>query len=153
MVLAGAVAVAILAGAALPIQSVAAQDEVHFDPDSPAGKEYALPLDQARDEASGGAADRAPGERAPLFGAGISGGDRGSAVTERGAGEAGRQRGAGGADTQGSGASAPSGREVRLSTAGDGYPLMAGVGMAAAIVLLGGVFALTFRGLRRLSLR
>lgn len=63
--------------------SVSAQEPgVNFDPDSPAGKEYALPIDAARDDASGGDRDRSgssprasprtPGSPAPLFGAGIS---------------------------------------------------------------------------------
>jgi hypothetical protein len=43
--------------------------EVHFDSQSPAGKEYALPLPQARSEALGAGA---PAD-APLFGVGISG--------------------------------------------------------------------------------
>lgn len=153
MVLAGAVAVAIIAAAALPIQPAAAQDEVHFDPDSPAGKEYALPLDQARDEASGGAVNRASGERAPLFGVGISGGDLGSERSPGPQGEAGGRRAGGGVDTQESRALPPGGREVRLSAAGDGYPLMRGVGMAAAIVLAGAALALAFRGLQRVSVR
>jgi hypothetical protein len=43
--------------------------EVHFDSQSPAGKEYALPLPQARSEALG---TGAPAD-APLFGVGIGG--------------------------------------------------------------------------------
>jgi hypothetical protein len=153
MVLAAVVAIAILAGVALPTQAATAQDGVHFDPDSPAGKEYALPLDQARDEASGGAADRAPGERAPLFGAGVSGGGSGSeGVIGRDGKMSGRGR-EGGVDTPGSRASNRSGHEVRLAAAGNGYPLMRGLGMVAGIVLLGGVLALGFRGLQRASLR
>jgi hypothetical protein len=52
--------------------------EVHFDPDSPASKEYALPLPQARSEALGdsGVTSGSPSS-APLFGVGISGGGRG----------------------------------------------------------------------------
>jgi hypothetical protein len=55
---------------------------VHVDPNSPAGKEYALPLDSARREAAGGqkgaGTGTSPGQGAPaarggtpLFGAGI----------------------------------------------------------------------------------
>lgn len=49
--------------------------EVHFDPQSPAEKEYALPLQQARNEAlgTGGAEGRVRPEAAPLFGVGIGG--------------------------------------------------------------------------------
>jgi hypothetical protein len=54
--------------------AASAQDsEVHVDPDSPAGKEYALPLDSARQDASGGSGGTgAAGQSAPLFGAGVS---------------------------------------------------------------------------------
>src|SRR6476619_4464476 len=52
--------------------AAAAQDDgVHVDPNSPAGKEYALPLDSARRDANGGG-DSAAGSGAPLFGVGIS---------------------------------------------------------------------------------
>ena len=64
---------------------------VHVDPDSPAGKEYALPLDQARRDAGGGLADgKSRGaHRAPLFGAGISseGGSSGGGGASTGGGE------------------------------------------------------------------
>lgn len=62
----------------------AAQDEgVFVDPETPAGKEYALPLEQARREAAPGANGRQDGDAAseqPLFGVGIdpSRGGRGS---------------------------------------------------------------------------
>jgi len=56
-----------------------AQDGVFVDPDSPSGKEYAIPLEEARRDAGAqGRPDRVrPGERsAELFGAGV--GDGGS---------------------------------------------------------------------------
>ena len=43
---------------------------MHYDPDSPAGKEYALPLDQAR--AHGASKSRASQKDSGLFGEGIS---------------------------------------------------------------------------------
>ena len=57
-----------------PAPVAAAQEEgVFFDPDTPAGKEYAIPLDQARRDAGGaeraGRGNEAGGE--PLFGVGI----------------------------------------------------------------------------------
>ncbi len=55
----------------------AAASEVHFDPESPAGKEYGLPLDQARNEAAGGESAESAAE-APLFGAGVSSGGSGT---------------------------------------------------------------------------
>jgi hypothetical protein len=55
----------------------AQQGGVFVDPDSPAGKEYAIPIEQARRQASGspGGSAAEPGGRAaqaPLFGAGIT---------------------------------------------------------------------------------
>ena len=63
--------------------SFAQSDGVHIDPESPAGKEYALPLESARENASpnlaGGGSSNPNGDSrgaganpAPLFGAGIS---------------------------------------------------------------------------------
>src|SRR5665811_253655 len=74
MLLAGLVVLATLGALAASGQRAVAKGGVHFDPDSPAGKEYALPLDEARDEAVGeGQPDGASGASAPLFGVGISG--------------------------------------------------------------------------------
>jgi hypothetical protein len=78
ILLTAAVGVALL----LP-QPQAMAGEVHFDPDSPAGKEYALPLDRARDEAAGTAQSDGPaGESSPLFGEGVSGSGGGGAAGE-----------------------------------------------------------------------
>lgn len=65
--------------------SAVAQDlSPQVDPDSPAGIEYQLPLERAREQASG---DRrgSPGapEQAPLFGVGIEPADRASASGDR----------------------------------------------------------------------
>src|SRR3954452_7944237 len=46
---------------------------LHVDPDSPGGKEYAIPLDQARDDATGGGG----GSGSHLFGVGVGGSDGG----------------------------------------------------------------------------
>jgi hypothetical protein len=76
----------ICAGALLlvPVAPAAAQESgVHVDPDSPAGKEYAIPIEQARRQAAGASTSkdggRASGDAA-LFGAGIAprSGGRGS---------------------------------------------------------------------------
>lgn len=76
---------AVLLGVTALVAPVAAQDGVVIDPDSPAGKEYALPIEQARRDASAGkptgagaagvtsqagSATRTGGT--PLFGTGIS---------------------------------------------------------------------------------
>lgn len=66
--------------------SAVAQDlSPQVDPDSPAGIEYQLPLERAREQASG---DRrgSPGaqEQAPLFGVGVEPAGRASASGDRG---------------------------------------------------------------------
>lgn len=72
---AAAVAVlALLAGAA---PAAGQEPGVHYDPDSPAGKQYAIPLEQARDIGGAGTTS-SPSAGAPssgdddLFGAGIA---------------------------------------------------------------------------------
>jgi hypothetical protein len=69
-----------------------AQAATQVDPDSPAGVEYQLPLDRARQES---ATSKAKGEsgspgRAPLFGAGVEPVGKGPAKSETGRGSAGR---------------------------------------------------------------
>src|SRR5690349_19568187 len=75
----------------------AAEKGVHFDPESPAGKEYALPLDQARNEGAGktGVGKDGSIEPAPLFGEGVggSGGSGGEAAPHGGRGSEGRPGG------------------------------------------------------------
>jgi hypothetical protein len=74
--------------------------EVHFDPESPAGKEYALPLQQARNEAlgtgggeaGGGQGGGGSGAAAPLFGVGVGGGKSGSDAGGRSKGGGTEQR-------------------------------------------------------------
>lgn len=65
---------AVAAGAALaPAPAVASGPGagVHVDPNSPAGKQYEIPIPSARQEASGGA-HHGSGGSAPLFGVGVS---------------------------------------------------------------------------------
>jgi hypothetical protein len=159
MVPVGLVGLATLFAAATPASSVAA-DGVHFDPDSPAGKEYALPLDQARNEAAGDkspegtGSDEESGESAPLFGEGVSGGtaDDADSEGEEGSGGEGQRarpddRGAGGPRGQGE---RTGGELGDLADADDGYPLIAGVGLAALILLAGLGLGLGLRSLQRL---
>jgi len=49
-----------------------AQQGVHVDPSSPAGKEYAIPLDQARRQAGGAHSAGGASGRPTLFGAGVT---------------------------------------------------------------------------------
>lgn len=134
--------------------TAAAQDDVFVDPDSPTGKEYAIPLEEARRNAgASGPPDRIrPGERsAELFGAGVGDGQE---PPEVGEGAAGRAR-EGGRERQGaaSGRQAPAKRRressggvpapaARSATAdgGDGDLLLVGaigIGALALGALLG----------------
>src|SRR5215213_8681592 len=75
---------------------------LHVDPDSPGGKEYAIPLDQARDDATGGGSQYGGGgSGSHLFGVGVGGSDGGSGA---GSGSDGGS-GSGDPDTGGSGGS------------------------------------------------
>lgn len=60
---------------ATPAVAAAQDDEVFVDPGSPSGKEYALPIDRAREE--GSSTRRQPQkprpQKAPLFGEGVEG--------------------------------------------------------------------------------
>jgi len=153
MLLAAAVALALLA----PSQPRAAEKGVFFDPDTPAGKEYALPLDQAREEAAGiGKSDGPSGKKAPLFGEGVSG--RGSGPGAGG--------GSGGSGPNGNGTSAAAGNgaggqgqvsqrrgatvaaTAAISSADD-YALSSAILWVAAIVALGGIAALALRAAQR----
>jgi hypothetical protein len=150
MVLAGLVVLLTLAGLASSGLATAA-DGVHFDPNSPAGKEYALPLDQARDEATGGGgSDEGSAAGAPLFGVGVSPPGAPSARVPGPGGERGGDPASAGARRAAQRGSAPSAAAVvRIAEAGDGYPLTSGAAMVAAIVLLGGALGLALRGLQR----
>ena len=124
--------------------AAAASGGVHFDPNSPAGQEYALPLERAREEAAGtqGQSDskggrrrsvrrrrlrrRATGQRARGRRASAGGG------AEEGSSEAGAAQGEVGRTSPNGG---PTSASVHLSQAGGGFPLMAGVAMVAAILL------------------
>jgi hypothetical protein len=138
-----------------------AEKGVHFDPDSPAGKEYALPLDQARDEATGGGnpegtgREEESGESAPLFGEGLSRGPgeaaavRGSGGTEGGdeppPGGPGGDRGPGEIDTGGG-----VGAAATLGYDDDGYSLLSGALLVIVIALLGVGLGFGLRGLQRI---
>jgi hypothetical protein len=157
-----ALAALVLLAAAPP--AAAQEDGVFVDPDSPAGKEYAVPIDQARDEAAGGG-NRPAGEE-PLFGEGIepAGGGPGNGEGGNGAGEKGQEaskrgeskRGEQGTDQQGDAGDgdpfqsssdlgqSPAAIEAAAANGSDGL-LTAGIAAVVLVVgLLGGF------GLRRL---
>lgn len=151
MVLAATAAFATLA----PVATAA---EVHFDPDSPAGKEYALPLDQARDEAAGGkAADRPPGVPAPLFGEGVEARDGapGSADESGGSGDGGEPGGGtpGNANSPGGGGRNAAAVGLADVETNNDYPLSSGLLLIAAVLLVGAGIGLALRLAGRTSSR
>jgi hypothetical protein len=123
--------------------AAAQQEGVFIDPGSPAGQEYALPLAQARDQATGRPSDRAPrtARDVPLFGEGVRPAFR--RVPDGGAPPSGRgatrpaepqrtappQRG-GAVTTRLAAATSPGG-------SGTGWTLVVGLGVVAAGALLG----------------
>jgi hypothetical protein len=113
-----------LAAVAAP-PATAQQDGVFVDPKSPAGKEYAVPLDQARGEASGGEGSASAKEA--LFGAGIEPADGGPAASRNGdrAGQPGT------ASRKGEGDSREGGGQARER---DGTPNPAGLGQSSAAI-------------------
>jgi hypothetical protein len=145
-----------LGSATLPAS--AAAGGVHFDPESPAGKEYALPLDEARNEATGtgnespeesakSGSEAESGESAPLFGEGVSGG--GASTGGEGQSGAHEKNGAkpSGSGAQGSGNGSGAGGPVPEGNGG--YPVLAGIGLTALIVLIGLGAGLGLRSRRR----
>lgn len=150
ILLAATVATALLL---LPQQHALA-GEVHFDADSPAGKEYALPLDQAREEAAGaGKTDGPAGEKAPLFGEGVSNAGGGPGAGGGSAGGAGGETPTGGGDNQSQGGQAAvrSSAAVAAALAGDdnGYAMSSALLWILAIAALAGIAALLLRALQR----
>jgi hypothetical protein len=149
---------------------------VHVDPNSPGGKEYAIPLDQARNEATGGGGSQSSGggSGSHLFGVGVGGSDSGGSGSAGTAssGDAGASKSGGsGSGGSGSGSSASrgsghsrsagvgaGGSHNRLSTlnvaaanpeSGVQAPLLV-LGGSAGIVLAGVLLGLMFRR-RRIS--
>lgn len=152
-----------------------AQEPVQLDPDSPAGVEYQLPLDQARRDAApdagggGGGGGSGPDGGsgvipAPLFGAGITpegpqdgdGGGRGAEATAgdatRGGGEDSKGRGDRGAAGSGRGDAAGPGAgqsTPSFSTAaaedGGASTGLTLGGIALAVVVVGGALGLVLR--------
>jgi hypothetical protein len=133
----------------------AADDGVHVDPDSPAGKEYALPLETARSDAGGGDGSDSGGTgKAPIFGAGIS--TRGGASGQGGRGgsqdsQPGDTSG-GSANQQGASGTGMSPSQTGSVAASSGGGLPAGVLtllVALGVLAVGGIIGLSVRILRR----
>ena len=145
----------------------AAQDDgVFLDPDSPAGKEYAVPLEEARRQAIGGGGDGGadPSSGQPLFGEGIaraegssSGNDGGGSPdgggSRGGTGAAGApgsaERGGGEDAASGGRATLPSSRHSAAieAASADGSDGLLTAGIAGSVLAAG---LLVGFGLRRL---
>lgn len=152
----------LLLGLTLTPSAGAQERGVFVDPESPAGKEYAIPLEQARREAAGGAGGREGGAGGsgsgaqPLFGVGIgrakgasaSGGD-GTAASGGADGSKRGGDGQAGGKAPGAGDLAPSARSSAAieAAASEGSDTLLTAGIAAAVL---GAGLLAGFGLRRL---
>lgn len=147
--------------AAAPGSTAQAQDEIFVDPESPAGKEYAIPLDRARREASGVGSSSPRGDSTrpgSLFGAGISrrggAGDRagqrssaspngGRTVPQDGRESPGESAGGAGGDLDARRRGpAPA---VSSASAPGGNALLTGGGIALGVLVAGGVIGVLLR--------
>jgi hypothetical protein len=142
-----------LPGAVSP--AFGADDGIHYDPDTPSGQEYALPLEQARGDA-GGSPDSGAGS-APPFGAGIEpGAPSGAQGPEAQGGGAGNDTGGTG-DSSGrpSGQTRDSAPSAERSSAGSRPEIATDAVQksAATTGLLIGALALAFAGAASLLAR
>ena len=150
------VAGAVATGAWVPA-AAAAEPGVHIDPSSPAGKEYALPVDQARRDAGGSATQGGSGShggQGDLFGAGIGpsgGGGGGTGAGHTGGHATGGSHGSAKAATRhASGGSPGSGPTAgnRVSSPNSGSSDGALIGIVGGVLLLGAACGLGARRLR-----
>jgi len=130
--------------------AAAAQEEgVTVDPNSPSGKEYALPIDRARAQAAQADKKGSSPRKAPLFGEGVGG----SAASAGGEKETPGAPGPGAPDSSGyrtpgdSLVSTPSDRAMGTPAAGPDGGLGVGASSAAgiAVLLIGGLIGLWLR--------
>jgi hypothetical protein len=157
-ILAPSLAVLLLGGVSVP-QAAAQERGVYFDdPASPAGKEYAVPLDRARREGRGSDDDQSR-RRTQRFGAGVTpppGGGGGPSNPSSGAGKAGAREDSRGAEARRGAGSAIFDesvegltRTVNLGTAAGGLSPGFGLSALAVGVLLAGLLlGLLLRRLR-----
>lgn len=148
----GALPVLLILGC-LAFASRAQAGEVHFDPESPAGKEYALPLQQARHEALGPGGGEGDGgsaaAAAPLFGVGVGDGPSGG-ESRRPHRDSTAPR-SGGAPPSSSHSSppasdgSPSLAAKALSATDSSFPVGQAVLLLAGLLLLGVAFGLGLR--------
>src|SRR4051794_31174635 len=131
--------------AAAPALAAAAEPGVHVDPDSPSGKEYAIPLDSVRRDAGGRGSAEPGGGGAPLFGAGISSAPRstrgGSGATHR----SGSGRKPAKQDRSGSGERKAAVAAASAGAGSDGSTALTSAAIGLAVLLAGGALGLVLR--------
>jgi hypothetical protein len=142
---------AVLLGATAP--AFAQEDGIFVDPDTPAGKEYAIPLEQARQEAVGETRDaRVSGgstlaSAGGLFGEGIRrarGGDFRRGAASGGGGRAGQVHSTRDA------LAAPSSAALVRQTSSGGSNTLPTLAIPLGVLLVGGAIALAVIGRRRM---
>ena len=141
----GALAAFALSCLAVSVPALALEPGVHADPGSPAAKQYALPLNQARQTGAGPTGHEGSSANVP-FGAGIKPpGAGGSSHSGAGAGQSVGRGGASGpnaANSSGRQSTLPSAvlraSSSQASSAGGDGSILALLGGAVAILILGG---------------
>lgn len=132
--------------------AAAQDDEIFVDPGSPSGKEYALPVESARQQAAKGAQDRSSSAQpAPLFGEGVdeaSAGEQGGGAASGGGGTG---RGGGATDDADGGAPSAQGAartatlQAQAAAPDGGIGLAAVIGVGAGVLALGGAIGVLLR--------
>jgi hypothetical protein len=144
----GAVAITLSLSAAGPSAARAQTDAPQVDPNSPAGTEYELPLDRARQEAApraGGGSGGGDTGAAPLFGEGVRrerSGETPGTPRRRHSHENTRSPQAGAAPAT---AAPPTVRAQAPSPDGGGSEILAVGAGASGVLLLGGLAGLLWR--------
>jgi hypothetical protein len=152
----GVVLVAVALGLVVVPAAAAVEPGVHVDPGSPAAKEYALPLSQARQTGQG---PRSPSGAGALFGAGITRSKARSVsrprrsvapvgVLRQARLAADRKGSRAGAQAQPVSARAGSTSAGALSVPGGGGSLLAVVGGGVLVLALGAFLGVVLRGRR-----
>ena len=143
-----------LCALALTAPAAAAQDdEIFVDPGSPSGKEYALPVESARQQAAKGAKDRSSSAQpAPLFGEGVddeSAGEQGAGAASgggaAGGGSGGATNDADGGTPSAQGAARTATLKAQAAAPDGGIGLAAVIGVGAGVLLLGGAIGVLLR--------
>jgi hypothetical protein len=136
----------LVAALGLAAPAAAQDDAPQVDPNSPAGTEYRLPVDRAREQASGGGS-AAPGA-APLFGEGVEPVDAGASTrpSSSSSGGAGSTSTTTTGEQPAVGTATPEIVRAQAPPPGDGGgSLVAVAGGAAGVLLMGGLAGLAWR--------